>query len=142
VYRFLLAVLLAAPVFGEIPDSVLAEDNLEKRSELALKAADERITAAIQAYAKTAGLEEFESQLAAAGALTELSLKSLQDSGKRARKNPKYFKRAEKKLRSISRRLDTLETEVSAADRPPVEKLKKLVSETHDQILHDIMSKR
>jgi hypothetical protein len=46
------------------------------------------------------------------------------------------------KLRSLVRRLDTLERDVSAEDRPPVEKVKNLVSETREQILHDIMSKR
>ena len=141
-YLLLVAVLLAAPVFGEIPESVMAQQNLEKRSELALKAADERITAAVEAYSGEVSLEKFQTSLKEAAELTEFGFQSLQDSGKRARKSPKYFKRAELKLRSILRRLDTMEGQVSAEDRPAVKDLRKLVSERRDQILHDIMSKR
>jgi len=129
-------------LFGEIPKSVLAERDLGKRSELALKEADEQISAAAKAYTGTDEVKDFRSHLDAVGELTELSLKSLRDSGKRASKQPKYFKSAEMKLRSLLRRLDTLERDVSGEDRPPVEKVKNLVSETREQILHDIMSKR
>ena len=101
-YRFLLFVLITAPVFGEIPNTVLAEHDLQKRSDLALQEADEQITEASKAYSPDSGeMKEFEKHLAAVGELAEFSLKSLQDSGKRARKQPKYFKRAELKLRKL-----------------------------------------
>jgi hypothetical protein len=142
-YRFLLFALMTAPLFGEIPNAVLAEHDLEKRSDLALQEADEEITEASKAYSPNSGeLKEFEKHLAAVGELAQLSLKSLQDSGKRARKKPKYFKRAELKLRSLLRRLDTLEKSVLVDDRPPVTKTKGLLAGVHDQILQDIMSKR
>lgn len=140
-YRFLLAACLFLPAFGEIPSSVMAETDLEKRSEAALKEADVELTAAVKAYAG-GDLEGFESHVASVAKLAQLCLKSLQDSGKSARKSPKYFKRAELRLRGLLRRLDTLEHDVSAEDRPSVEKTKNIVTETHEQILHDIMSKR
>ena len=140
--RILLVLCFAAALLAEIPETVLAEQNLEKRSELALKEADDRLSEAVQAYSETGALKEFEGKLEAAAELTSFGLKSLQDSGKRARKSPKYFKRAELRLRNLLRRIDTLEREVSVDDRPPVEKLKQVVAETHEQILHDIMSKR
>jgi hypothetical protein len=143
VYRFLPIVLAAASLFGEIPSAILAEDDLQKRSDLALKEADEQITAASKAYSPNSGdLKEFRTHLATVGELAQFSLKSLQDSGKRARKSPKYFKRAELKLRSLLRRLDTLEKNVLVDDRPPVTKAKGLLTGVHDQILQDIMSKR
>jgi hypothetical protein len=143
VYRFLLIVLMTAPIFGEIPNAILAEHDLQKRSDLALQEADEQITEASKAYSPNGGeLKDFEKHLAVVGELAELSLKSLQDSGKRARKQPKYFKRAELKLRSLLRRLDTLEKNVLVDDRPPVAKAKGLLAGVHDQILQDIMSKR
>ena len=49
-YRFLLFATLAASVFGEIPNSVMAEQDLQKRSDLALQEADEEISAAAKAY--------------------------------------------------------------------------------------------
>ena len=125
-----------------IPVSVMAESNLEKRSELALNAANEAITGATKAYASASDLNAFEENLTSVEELTRLSLKSLHDSGKRASKSPKYFKRAEMKLRSLLRRMNTLSDEVSVEDRPRVQAAIKLMSETHEQLLHDIMSKR
>jgi hypothetical protein len=133
---------MAAVVSGEIPDAVLAEHDLQKRSDLALQEADEQISAASKAYSPSGERKEFEKHLAAVGELAQLSLKSLRDSGKRARKQPKYFKRAELKLRSLLRRLDTLEKEVLVDDRPPVAKTKSVLTEVHEQVLQDIMSKR
>ncbi len=140
-YRLLLVSCLAITLFAEIPDSVMAEQNLEKRSELALKEADARITAASKAYADNDS-KAFLLHVEAVGELAQFSLKSLEDSGKDAKKSPKYFKRAELKLRGIMRRLETLEKDVLAEDRPPVEKVKATVSTVHEQVLHDIMSKR
>jgi hypothetical protein len=142
VYRFLLFALLVSPGFGEIPSAVLAEHDLQKRSDLALQEADEQISAASKAYSPTGERKDFERHLAAVGELAQLSLKSLQESGKRARKQPKYFKRAELKLRSLLRRLDTLEKEVLVDDRLPVATAKTLLTEVHEKILEDIMSKR
>ena len=142
-HRFLLLILAAAALaFGDVPATVLAEPNLEKRSELALKAADDTISQASQAYASTGELAAFHGHLATLEELTRLSLKSLHDTGKRASKSPKYFKRAELKLRSLLRRMETLATQVSAEDRPKVDAVTKVMTETHEQLLHDIMSKR
>jgi len=140
---FVLLASAATLLLAEIPKSVLAEHDLEKRSELALKEAEDQITAASKAYdSASAEQKEFQSHLNTAGELAQLSVKSLQDSGKRASKSPKYFKRAEMKLRSLLRRIDSLEKDVSVDARPPVEKVKILLSEAHEQVLHDIMSKR
>ena len=141
-YRFLLFICLVSPLVGAVPQVVLDESNLEKRSELALKAADDQISVAAKAYTEGGDLNTFQSSLESIEELTRLSLKSLQDSGKRASRQPKYFKRAELRLRNLIRRLETLENEVSVDDRKSVTKIKTLMSEARDQILHDIMSKR
>jgi hypothetical protein len=142
VYRLLLIIAAATVCIAEIPPSVMAERDLEKRSELALKVADESITAASKAYAAASELTAFQARLNEVEELTRLSLKSLQETGKPASKKPKYFKRAELKLRSLIRRMNTLSDEVSAEDRPRVQAATKVMSEAHEQLLHDIMSKR
>jgi hypothetical protein len=142
VYRLLLIIAAATVCIAEIPPSVMAERDLEKRSELALKVADESITAASKAYAAASELTAFQARLSEVEELTRLSLKSLQETGKPASKKPKYFKRAELKLRSLIRRMNTLSDEVSAEDRPRVQAATKVMSEAHEQLLHDIMSKR
>ena len=117
------------------------EKNLERRSELALVRADEAVTAAKKAY-EASDSAAFKTQIADVEELAEFSLQSLQDTGKAARRSPKYFKRAELKLRALLRRLDTFERDVSADDREPIEQVKKRIHALHDQILLDIMSKK
>jgi hypothetical protein len=139
----ILLLAVSASILGtEIPASVMAEDDLEKRSELALKAADESITEAVKAYSSGGDLASFKQHVSAVQELTALSLKSLKDSGKRASRSPKYFKRAELKLRGMLRRMLNLSNEVSVEDRPVVEAAQKSMSDVHDQLLHDIMSKK
>lgn len=134
-----LAICVSTLAWSEIPSVVLAEKDLEKRSELALKAADDQITAASKDPADVKALMQY---LADIEELSRFSYKSLQDTGKRASRSPKYFKRAELKLRTMMRRLDTLEQEVAAEDRPAVGKLRTTMSEIRDHILHAIMSKK
>lgn len=141
-YRLLILTAAAALSFADVPPAVMAEPDLEKRSELALKAADDSITAASKAYSEAAEPGVFEQHIKSLEDLTRVSMKSLQDTGKRASKSPKYFKRAELKLRSLLRRVSTLSDEVSVDDRPRVEAARKLLSDVHEQLLHDIMSKR
>jgi hypothetical protein len=134
---FLVATVTAA---GSL-DQVMQEKNLEKRSEVALRYASKEIDAARDFYAADQ-MEEFRRSVNQVGALAELSYKSLQDTGKRARRSPKWFKRAELSLRSILRRIDGLEKDVSYDDRPVVETVHKRVAGIHEQILLDIMTKK
>jgi hypothetical protein len=134
-----IVVWACAFAIAEVPSAVIAEKDLEKRSELALKAADDQITAASKDPADVKALTQY---LGDIDELARFSYKSLQDTGKRASRSPKYFKRAELKLRSMMRRLDTLEQEVAAEDRSAVGRLRTSLSEIRDQILHDIMSKK
>jgi hypothetical protein len=69
----------------------------------------------------------------------ESANKLFKDSGKSARKSPKYFKRAELKTREIARRLDAFGKDVSVDDREAVEKVRARVQAVHDQILAEIM---
>jgi hypothetical protein len=125
---------------GEFP-TVMAEQNLEKRSEVALQHADTVLTSAKQAY-DAQKLEDFRARIADVVELAELSYKSLQDSGKRARRSPKYFKRADSRLRALMRRLNGLAQEVSHEERGVVSKAHARVNEVLDQVVHDIMTKR
>lgn len=141
-HRILLLAVFVNVLGAEIPSAVMAENDLEKRSEVALKAAEESLSAAAKAYSSGGEVEAFRQHVTTAQDLTALSLKSLKDSGKRASKSPKYFKRAELKLRGLLRRMTNLSNEVSVEDRPVVEAAQKSMSEIHEQILHEIMSKK
>jgi hypothetical protein len=131
---------IAAATAGDFP-TVMAEPNLEKRSELALKEADAAITAAKAAY-EGGDIAGFKGKTGDVVDLVQLSYKSLQDTGKRARRSPKHFKRAEHRIRALMRRLDTFAVEVSVDDREPVLSARKELNEVHETVLLDIMSKK
>jgi hypothetical protein len=138
--------LLCALLFGVAICSaeftaVMAEPNLEKRSALALKEADNSITAAKKAYDEK-NPDEFRDRIQDVQELVNLSYKSLQDTGKRARKSPKHFKRAELAIRTMIRRLESLSNEVSVDDRDVVTSAKNALNDVHETVLHDIMTKK
>jgi hypothetical protein len=121
--------------------AVKAERDAEKRSELALEHAEEELAAAKKAY-QANDFEGFRKSVEEVAQLVDLSQDSLDSTGKRARRKPKYFKRAEQKLLLLLRRIDSLEKDVALQDRDLVSSVRKRVSATHDQILIDIMTKK
>lgn len=132
----LLALWLA---FGDIA-AVKSEPDLEKRSELALANADHTLDEARQAYS---GGDQKATQ-AALSELTE-SIDVCYDALQQARTPPrksKYYKRAELKVSALMRRLSGFRDEVSYDSRASVEAALKKVSDVHDELIADIMSKK
>ena len=122
-------------------DAVKTEPNLEKRSERALLNADVALNEARQAW-QAGNLDVYRKGVEETLQSVELSYKSLQDTGKRARRSPKFFKRAELTIRKLIKRLDAFEKEVGIEDREPVQMALKRVHEIHDQLVTDIMTKK
>jgi hypothetical protein len=136
--------ILILACFGAAPAdiaSVRAEPNLERRSQLAIDGAESSLAAAKQSYDE-GRMDSFRQKVQEVGELAELSYTSLEKTGKRARRSPKWFKRAEQRLLVLIRKVDSLEKDVSIEDRDLVSAVKKRVSEVHDSLLHDIMTKK
>ena len=131
-----LAIFLA---FADL-DAVKSEPDLNHRSELALANADEKIDAARKAYeagdtaAEAANVQEVADSVA-------LCYDALEQSQTAPRKS-RYYKRAELRISALMRRLSALRDEVSFDFRPNVEAALKKLSEIHDEVLSDIMSKK
>ena len=126
-------------VFADIA-GVKAEPDLNRRSELALMNADEKIDAARQAY--QAGNEPAqEAAIQEVAESVELSYDALEQTHSAPRKS-KYYKRAELKVSALMRRLSGFRDEVGFEFRPRVEAALKKLSDIHDQLLSDIMSKK
>ncbi len=121
--------------------SIKNEPNLEKRSELALDHAGAELDEAREAY-NAGDVAKMESALGEVGESVELAYHSLTDTGKDARRNPKFFKRAELRTRELMRRLEGIRETVSYQDRALVEVVRDRVAEVHDELLKGIMSKR
>ena len=102
--------------------------------------ADEKIDAARQAYqagnesAQVAAIQEVVDSVA-------LSYASLEQTHGAPRKS-RYYKRAELKVSALMRRLSGFRDEVSFDFRPRVEGALKTLSDIHDELLSDIMSRK
>jgi hypothetical protein len=121
--------------------AIKMEPNLERRSEraidnatVAMDSARDAATAGESEKVKTA-LEELRDSV-------DLAYQSLVDSGKSARRNPKFFKKAELKTRELMRRLEGLAQAVDSEDRTLVESVRDQVSKVHDDLIKDIMQKK
>lgn len=122
-------------------ESIRKEPNLEKRSELALANADAAIDRAREAYQKADdGL--LKTALEEVAASLQLTKQSLDESGRNARKRPKYFKKAEIGIRRLSRRLDNFIIEVGVDYRPQVEPIAAQAHRLQEEILLLIMGKK
>jgi hypothetical protein len=133
---FVLALLIA---FADI-SGVKSEPDLEKRSELALANADHAIDEARQAYSN--GNDQAQQV-----ALTEVqeSVEASYDALEHSNKNPrrsKYYKNAEMKVRALMRRLTSFREEVGFETRQSVDAVLKKLSDVHDQLINDVMSKK
>jgi hypothetical protein len=120
---------------------VKTEPNLEKRSELALENANTALDQAREAY--TGGdLAKFKMELDEVGESVTLAYQSLEETGKDARRNPKFFKRAELKTHDLLRRLEGIREAASYEDRVLFEKLRDRVAQVDDELLKGLMSKK
>jgi signal transduction histidine kinase len=117
------------------------EPNLERRSELALEYAHAAMDNARDAML-AGDVATTKAAVAEVGEAVELAYQSLADSGKDARHNTKYFKRAELKTRELMRRLEGLSQLMDVDDRPIAEKVRNRIAEIHDDLLQGIFSKK
>lgn len=132
--RAALAVLFAGLLFGLDLAAVKAEPNLEKRSEKALVYAGELLTA-MRAELDRNDVEKIKDQLLEFEAAVDLSVDSLKATGKNARRSPKYFKRAELRLRELQRRLTTFRQDMSFDDRPVLDRVTAHVAKKIDDLV-------
>ena len=119
--------------------AIRLEPNLERRSDLALGNASAAMDTARDAAADDAKLKAALTELRES---VDLAYQSLVESGKSARRNPKFFKKAELKTRELMRRLEGLAQAVDADDRVFVENVRERVSKVHDDLIQDIMQKK
>ncbi len=120
--------------------AIKAEPDLNKRSELALSIADQKIDEARVAY--QAGNDAAEkTAIKEVGDSVELCYDALKESQEAPRKS-KYYKRAELKMSALMRRLTAFRDDVDLDFRPNVDDVIKRLSDIHDNLLSDIMSKK
>ena len=133
--NFAVVIFLA---FADIA-TLKTEPDPNRRSELALVHADEKIDEARQAY--QAGNESAEdAAIQEVADLVTLCYSSLEQTHGEPRKS-RYFKHAELRVSVLMRRLSGFRDEVGFELRPRVEAVLKKLSDIHDQLISDIMSR-
>jgi hypothetical protein len=118
----------------------MSEQNLEKRSNLALENAAAALKQARAAYDKGDN-DEVAKDAAEVLESVNLASTSLKESGKDPRRSI-WFKKAEISTRDLSRRIQDFQDEMSYVDRPMLDKLKTRVQEVHDDLLMGVMEGR
>ncbi len=121
--------------------SVQQEPNLERRSQLAMECADSALDTAQTAY-RANQMDKTRASLDEAGEAVKLAYSSLEETGKSARRDPKFFKRTELATRKMLRRIEGMTESMSFEDRSLTKKLREQVAAVHDSLLQDIMSKK
>ena len=119
---------------------VKAEPDLNKRSELALLNADQKLDDARQAN-RAGKIQALEADLQEIGDSVALCYASLQETHKPPRKS-KYYKRAELKISELMRRLNGFQDDVGYDVRANVAAVLMKISNIHDQLISDIMSRK
>ncbi|HEY9139814.1 MAG TPA: hypothetical protein VIN93_02935 [Bryobacteraceae bacterium] len=117
---------------------VRAEPNLEKRARLALGQSAAALEAARSDYQK-GDTDRVAADAAKMVDFVDLAFLSLNQTGKDPRKSSRWFKYAEIQTRGLLRKLDTLQQDMSFADRPLLEKAKTEVQRVHDKLLLGLM---
>ena len=122
-------------------ESIRTEPNLERRSQSALAFARATIKPVLKAYeqgdAELGGWLLMQIQEA-----VELAQEALSATGKSARRNPKYFKRAEIQSRNLIKQLRALSRALNYDEREVVDSVVDRVSAINDELLLAIMTKR
>jgi hypothetical protein len=139
----LLGLPLLLPVNGFAFDlqSIRQEPNLERRSERAMDNAGAALDAARTAY-QVGNQEAVRRSIEEVAASADLAYDSLNESGKDARRSPKFFKKAELSARQLLRRIDGFKEAMSFDERVTIEKARERVSSIHEELIRLIMAPR
>ena len=121
--------------------AVNAEPNLEKRADKALDHAAQLITTLRDTY-NAGDIKKLSDVMDEITAAVELCRKSLEDSGKNARRSPKYFKKAEMRTHDFERRLERFQIDMGPTDRPVAQKTVDHLRKVHERLLDDMMGKK
>ena len=139
--RWLFIAAMSIQMYAADLASIRQEPNLERRSQLAIDYANSALDAAHNQY-QAGDTAKTEATLGDVGASVDLAYQSLLDTGKEARRDPKFFKRLELATRQLMRRIEGMAESMGYQDRPAAEKLRDRVAVIHDDLIKAIMSKK
>ena len=134
---FSVACAIGAPAWGDLTKA-RAEQNLERRSKLALDNAEAQLHAAREAYRNNEA-EKVSADITEIGESVDLAWAALKQTNKDPRRSPKWFKSAEIATRDLLRKLETFQQDMSFNEREQVDPVKAKVQQVHDDLLEGLM---
>ena len=138
-FLLMLAAAVVAPVAVHADlKTVMAEQDLGKRSKLALDNASAALKNAREAYNN----DQKDQLSAAVNEILEsvnLASESLKATGKNPRKSPKWFKQAEIATRDLLKKMETFQHDMSFEERGVLDKARTRTQEVHDELLLGLM---
>jgi hypothetical protein len=135
-----LALLLTPAAPSDSLEQIKKEPDLVRRSERALAWADSSVVGARKIVRDSGSRAQLFEVLEETVQAAELSLRSLRETGRKASKLSKQFKRGELRSREIVRQLTDIAAALGIEDRPDAEKLRDRVSMVHEEYLLGVMS--
>ncbi|MDR3698211.1 MAG: hypothetical protein P4L56_01170 [Candidatus Sulfopaludibacter sp.] len=137
---FVLAAMALAAAPGASADltKARAEQNLERRSKLALDNAAAELQAAREAY-RNGDADKVPAHVTELGESVDLAYESLKQTNKDPRRSPKWFKNAEISTRDLLRKLDTFQQDMSFNERAGLDEVKAKIQQVHDDLLVGLM---
>jgi hypothetical protein len=136
----LLALLLTNAPPPDSLEQIKKEPDLVRRSERALAWADSSVAAARKIVRDSGSRAQLFEVLEETVQAAELSLRSLRETGRKASKLSKQFKRGELQSREMVRQITDIAAALGIEDRPEAEKLRDRVSIVHEEFLLGVMS--
>ena len=121
--------------------SIQQEPNLERRNQMAMDYANSALDSARTAY-QANDLDKTRASFDDVGEAVSLAYSSLKQTGKEARRDPKFFKRTELATRQMLRRIEGMAEAMNFEDRSLIDKLREKVAAIHEDLLQDIMGKK
>ena len=106
-----------------------------------METANSALDAARTAY-QANDLDKTRASLDEVGDAVTLAYDSLKQTGKEARRDPKFFKRTELATRQMLRRIEGMAEGMNFEDRSLIDKLRERVTAIHEDLLQDIMGKK
>ena len=132
--------LLSIPVWADLAE-IKAEPSAEKRAMMALDYAGKSLIS-VREHLQASGIDELKKGLTEFQDAMDLTMESLEATGKNPAKSPNQFKKAELRIREYMRKLKTLEHDLGFEERALLKPVIERVEKIQDQLVQGIMRKK
>ena len=133
-------IVLSIPVWANLKE-IKAEPSADKRAIKALDYAGKSLSS-VREHLQASSIDELKKGLAEFQDAMDLTMESLEATGKNPAKSPNQFKKVELRVREYMRKLKTLEHDLGFEERSLVRPVIEHVEKIQDELVQGIMRKK